>query len=295
MPKVSVVVPVYNGDRYLKEALDSVFAQTFLDFEVICVDDGSIDGSAALLKDYGQQVEVISQANAGGCAARNAGVQRSMAPYIAFLDQDDRWYPHKLERQVAAIEGASDAVLVLCNSDRMDAEGRLLQVGATSAERATMHRSPLGRLMEEDQLLSSAVLVRRDAFIRAGMYDTQLHGFEDFDLCARLKQQGRFLFLEESGMCYRVHGGGQSRSGGLRVIRSRERFLLRMRELYAGDRAKQELIREMLAECYSDWGMNEVRAANQGEGRQMLLRSLRQNPRKLRTYSRLLRSFLSIF
>ena len=292
MPKVSIVIPVYNGERYLKEALDSVFAQTYRDYEVICVDDGSQDLSLALMGEYGERLVVVRQANAGGCAARNRGVRQSMGPYVAFLDQDDHWYPRKLDQQVAVLEAHPDVVLVLCNSDRMDGEGRMLQVGATLAERQTLLDSPLGRLMEDDQLLSSAILVRRDAFERAGMYDPELRGFEDFDLCARLKQQGRFVFLEESGMCYRVHNSGFSRSGGQAVVRSRERFLLRMRELYAGDRSKQALIRIMLAECYSDWGMNELRACERAEGRRMLLRSLRYNPFKFRTYSRLLRAFL---
>ena len=292
MPKVSIVVPVYNGERYLREALDSVFAQTYCDYEVICVDDGSQDLSLALMGEYGERLVVVRQANAGGCAARNAGVRRSTGPYIAFLDQDDRWYPRKLEQQVAILAAEPDVVLVLCNSDRMDACGRMLQVGATLAERKTLLDSPLGRLMEQDQLLSSAILVRRDAFERAGMYDPELHGFEDFDLCARLKRQGRFVFLEESGMCYRVHNSGLSRSGGQTVVRSRERFLLRMQDLYAGDPAKQKLTNIMLAECYSDWGKNEMRVGRCSEGRRMLLRSLRHNPLKFRTYSRLLRACL---
>lgn len=292
MTKVGVVIPVYNGERFLREALDSVFVQTFQDFEVICVDDGSTDGSLEIIRSYGSRVTVISQTNAGGCAARNAGVRRATAPYIAFLDQDDRWYPRKLEQQVRVLDAEPDVVLVLCNSDRMDAEGRMLQFGATLAERATLRDSPLGRLMETDQLLSSAILVRLDSFERAGMYDPCLHGFEDFDLCARLRRQGRFVFLEESGMCYRIHGGGLSRSGGDKVIRSREHFLRRMQELYAGDPIKQALIRTMLAECYSDWGISEVRAGKRTAGRQKLLRSLRHNPFKFRTYSRLVRSFL---
>ena len=295
MPKVSIVIPVYNGERFLREALDSVFAQTFQDFEVICVDDGSTDGSLAIIRKYGEMIAVLRQRNAGGSAARNAGVAQAAAPYVAFLDQDDRWYPHKLERQVSVMEMESDVVLVLCNSDRMDAEGRMLQLGATLAERATLLDSPLGRLMEEDQLLSSAILVRREAFERAGEYDSELRGFEDFDLCARLKRQGRFVFLEESGMCYRVHAGGFGQvTGGPIIVRSRERFLLKMKDLHVDDPAKKELIRVMLAECYSDWGMNEVRMGNFSEGRRMLRRSLVHNPLKFRTYSRFIRSFFPI-
>lgn len=290
MPQVAVVLPAYNGARYIKEALDSVFAQTFRDFEVICVDNGSTDDTRSILEGYGERIRVVPLANCGPGGGRNEGVRKATAPYIAFLDQDDYWYPRKLERQVAALDAERDAVLVLCNSDRMDAEGRLLQVGATLAERATMRAFPLGRLMESDHLLPSTILVRRDAFERAGMYDAELRGFEDFDLCARLKREGRFVFLEESGMCYRVHAASLSHAGKDTVVRSRERFLLRMQALHAGDRHKQGLIGIMLAECYSDWGLHEVKAGRQREGRRMLLRSLRWNPKKFRTYSRLIRS-----
>ncbi|MEW6544055.1 MAG: glycosyltransferase [Nitrospirota bacterium] len=292
MPKVSVVVPVYNGERYLREALDSVFAQTFRDYEVVCVDDGSKDGSLDILQSYGTKVTVLRQVNQGACAARNAGVQATSAPYVAFLDQDDRWYPHKLEQQVAVLETEPDVVLVLCNSDRMDEHGRRIQVGAALAERVTRRRSPLGRLIDEDQLLSSAMLVRREALVRAGLYDPELRGFEDFDLSARLRQQGRFEFLEQPGMCYRVHAASLSHAAGGAVVRSRERFLLKMRTLYAGDRERQRLIRTMLAECYSDWGLREVGAGNRAEGRRLLLRSISENPIKFRTYSRLIRSLL---
>lgn len=290
MPTVSVVIPVYNGARYLTEALDSVFAQTYSDYEVICVDDGSTDASVDILKGFGSRISLVQQRNAGGCAARNEGVRRSSGPYVAFLDQDDRWYPDKLARQVSALDAAPDASLALCNSDRMDMEGRVVQVGATVSERPGLQTEPLGRLIGEDQLLSSAIMVRRDLFIRAGMFDEQLHGFEDFDLAARLRREGRFVFIEEPGMCYRINQGGQSQSGGLRIIRSRERFLLKMQELYRNDPAKQELIRLMLADCYSDWGWSEVRGGNLRAGREKLRLSLGQNPLRFRTYSRFLRS-----
>lgn len=294
MVKVSVVIPVYNGKRYLKEALDSVFAQTFRDYEVICVDDGSTDGSVAIIKGYGERVTLIQQPNAGQGAARNAGVRRGASVYVAFLDQDDRWYPHKLQQQVAALEANPRTVLAYCNSDRMDYEGRLLQVGATLAENKTALESPLGRLTGAGLILPSAMMVRRGTFERVGGFDPVLRGFEDFDLSARLKQQGRFIFLENSGMCYRVHAEGFRRTGGLHVIQSRARFLDRMRGLYVGDRTKEALIDAMQAECYSDWGTQELKYGSRANGQRMLVRSLRYNPLKFRTYSRLFRSLLPL-
>ncbi len=292
MPTVSVVILVYNGEQYLRSALDSVFAQTFQDFEIVCVDDGSTDRSLAVISEFGKRVMVVQQRNAGQGAARNAGVRHASGRYVAFLDQDDRWYPAKLERQVQVLENEPEVVLVYCNSDRMDAEGNLVGTGVTLAERKKALASPLGRLSGEGLILPSSMMVRRCVFEQIGGFDTELRGFEDFDLSARLRQHGRFVFLEEPGMCYRVHQEGFSRSGGLAVVRSRERFLLRMQALYAGDTGKQTLIRALLAECYSDWGISKVRSGEVREGRRYLWRSLQYDPYKFRTYSRLFRSVL---
>ena len=290
MPKVSVVMPVYNGERFLRESLDSVFAQTFQDFEVLCVDDGSTDNSAAVFEQYGVRIRVLRQKNAGQSAARNAGVILAKGQYIAFLDQDDLWYPSKLLRQLAAIEADPRVVLVHCDFDRIDEKGRMVQERAGTIERASALASPMGQLIGEALIFPSAMLIRREGFARSGGFHAELQGFEDFDLIARLKQQGEFVMVEERGMAYRLHGQGFTRAGGLHIIRSRERFLRRMEGLYRGDRTKQAIVRRMLADCYSDWGIHEVRQGNKLEGRRKLIESLRCNPAKMRTYSRLLRA-----
>ena len=295
MPLVSVVIPVYNGERFLRESLESVFAQTFHDYEVVCVDDGSTDDSHALLQQYGARVRVIQQANAGQSAARNEGVQQATGAFVAFLDQDDRWYPSKLAQQVAVLNAEPDVVLVHCNYDRVDGDGRVLVAGAALVERASALASPLGRLIGEALVFPSAMLVRRDVFQLVGGFDSELRGFEDFDLIARLKQQGRFVLLNESGMAYRLHAGGFTRAGGMGIIRSRERFLLRMRALYAGDRVKAALIDRMLAECYSDWGIHAAKGGQPRKGWVKLIQALKQDPWKFRTYSRLVRVSLLTF
>src|SRR2546428_12593706 len=116
MPAVRVVIPIYNGERYLREALESVFAQTYRDYEVICVNDGSTDGSPAVLREYGTRVTVVQQANAGQGAARNTGARHAAGREIAFLEPGDWLYSHKLSQHAAAFQAGPSAVVVAFDS-----------------------------------------------------------------------------------------------------------------------------------------------------------------------------------
>lgn len=111
VPKVSVVIPAYNSSETIGRALDSVFRQSFADFEVVIVDDGSTDDLAGALAPYGDRIDLVRQANAGASAARNCGVRRSRGELLAFLDADDFWHERKLELQVAAFARHPDIVL----------------------------------------------------------------------------------------------------------------------------------------------------------------------------------------
>jgi glycosyltransferase involved in cell wall biosynthesis len=101
---ISCIVPVYNSERYLGETLDSILAQTYRPLEIIVVDDGSTDGTAAVAAGYGHRVRYVRQANAGEAAARNRGLNVAEGEFVAFDDADDLWHPEKLERQVARLE-----------------------------------------------------------------------------------------------------------------------------------------------------------------------------------------------
>src|SRR5258708_8712103 len=103
-PLVSVIIPVYNREHCVKRAIDSVTAQTFKDFEVVVVDDGSKDGSVEILKSYGDSIHLICQKNAGAGTARNVAIRAARGRWIAFLDSDDAWRPEKLECQMQLLE-----------------------------------------------------------------------------------------------------------------------------------------------------------------------------------------------
>jgi glycosyltransferase involved in cell wall biosynthesis len=102
-PLISCIVPAYNGERYLREALDSIVAQTYRPFEIIVADDGSRDGTASLVASYGHGIRYLFQPNAGTAAACNLGLSAAQGEFIAFLAHDDLWHPEKLERQIRCL------------------------------------------------------------------------------------------------------------------------------------------------------------------------------------------------
>src|SRR2546427_4231674 len=122
-PVVSVVIPVYNGERYLADAIQSVLDQTYQNLEVIVVDDGSTDGSAAVAKRFGDAIRYVRQANGGVCQARNTGISVARGTYLAFLDQDDLWLPDKLAVQVAYLESHPEVGAVYCQCQVLENGG----------------------------------------------------------------------------------------------------------------------------------------------------------------------------
>jgi glycosyltransferase involved in cell wall biosynthesis len=298
MPLVSVVIPVYNGERFLWESLQSVFAQSYQDYEIICVDDGSKDASLAILNECRDRIKVLQQANTGQAGARNAGAKTGIGKYLAFLDQDDRWYRQKLERQVAVLEANSEAIMVHCDMDWIDEAGHVTQRSLVSASRRSVHKGvTMPQLVGWDPCIyPSTILIRRVAFDRVGGFDQELGGYgEDIDLMLRLRQEGLFIFLEETGTQYRKHSTNFSGSGSDAMFRCSEKFFRKLQGCYAGDQRRQALLNRFLAQVYSDWGKMKMRSGLRGEAQRLLLRSLKYYPWQFRTYSRLIRATGSKF
>lgn len=210
-PAVSVIVPAYNAGEFLREAIDSVLAQTYRDFEVIVVDDGSTDHTRDVLRIYGSAVRSIRQKNGGAAAARNCGILNSSGRYIAFLDADDVWLPAKLERQVSCLERHPQ--LVAAYSDSRDLEDGILNPESRLA-RFGIRAS--GRIFEDllrhNFLHTSSVVVRRTALAEAGLFDASLRGSEDIDLWMRLSRVGDFGCVDEVLAYYRRHSSNTYRT-----------------------------------------------------------------------------------
>jgi len=179
---VSVIIPTFNRGRLLKEAVDSVLAQDYPDFELLVVDDGSVDDSAEILHAYGQRLNLIQQQNRGVSAARNAGIAAASGRYIAFLDSDDLWLPQKLTRQVQFFNRYPDALI--CQTEEIwMRNGRRVNPGFR-------HRKLSGMIFEPSLHLClvspSAVMIRRSLFDEVGLFDENLPACEDYDLWLRV-------------------------------------------------------------------------------------------------------------
>jgi glycosyltransferase involved in cell wall biosynthesis len=189
-PLVSVVIPAYNATAYIANALQSVFAQTFSDFEVLLVNDGSADkeGLEHELQPYLSRIRYFKQVNRGPSAARNLAIRESQGRLIAFLDADDFWLPEHLARQVERLGRNHKIGLVYANAFHLR-NNRLI---GTAFERV-----PQSAVADVDSLLSerctintSSVVASRNALFQAGLFDESMRHCEDFDLWLRLARLG---------------------------------------------------------------------------------------------------------
>lgn len=178
---VSIVIPVYNGELYLAEAVESVLAQDYRSFEVIAVDDGSIDSSAGILARY-PDVKVIPQANTGCTGARNRGIAAARGEFIAFIDQDDRWKTDKLANQLAAVRARPDAGYALGHMTLFLEPG--CPIPAWMGTRGWMVDT------RRVGYMPGTMLVRRTLFDTLGVFDDRFNVGSDADWLVRARDAG---------------------------------------------------------------------------------------------------------
>ena len=200
MPKVSVVIPAYNAMNYLPETVESVLRQTFTDFEVLIVDDGSSDHIkqwASGLVD--PRVKLISQENQGLPGARNTGIAQTQGEYIAFLDADDLWEATKLEKQVRCLEDNPAVGLVHTWMVLVDEQGKSTgRVMPSNAEGDVWKQ-----LVEKNVIGCPSVIVRRSCFETVGVFDRSLRSLEDWDMWIRIATRYPFAVIKEPLAYYR--------------------------------------------------------------------------------------------
>ena len=179
---VSVIIPTYNRGWIIKEAIDSVLAQDYTEFELIVVDDGSTDHTSDVLDSYGSVIKVLSQENLGVSAARNRGIAEASGKFITFLDSDDLWLSEKLSAQIEFFNQTPDALI--CQTEEVWIRNGL------RVNPKKRHKKPSGMIFKPSLELClvspSAVMIQRSLFDRVGEFDETLLACEDYDLWLRI-------------------------------------------------------------------------------------------------------------
>jgi hypothetical protein len=290
MPRVSAIIPVFNGARTVAAAIDSIRAQTFRDFEIIAVDDGSRDASLKVLASFGAAIKVLRQANRGPSAARNYGVRESSGELLAFLDADDRWRPTMLERLVAALDEHRDASMAYCDVAVIDSEGRPLMTALAGEREAPSVSDMLDRLRP---IMPSGVVMRRAALDKAGGWPERLTSFEDVFLWLLMREQGEFVHVEDTLAEWRFAHfpkplkapGGQEEAGRIFQELVRERWNRSAATLV---QARERAPRSILGYI----GLHALAEGDRATARRAFSCAISLDPWRTRNYLRYARTFL---
>lgn len=221
-PRVSVIIPAYNVQPYIAEAVDSALGQSYHDVDVVVVDDGSTDGTVRVLAQYGDGITLVTQPNRGLPAARNAGIRASTGDVVALLDGDDTWLPERVERCVEVLLERPDVGFVTTDASLIDARGA--DLGETYCDQVPFPRVRFAEAMVRQNMVYGSPLVRRSVFDAAGPFDETLtSGGEDYDMWLRLVAAGvAMVTIPEPLACYRIRRSSLTRrDGGLTEPRSR--------------------------------------------------------------------------
>lgn len=209
MPEVSVIIPTYNRGDLISDTIDSVLAQSFQDFEILVVDDGSTDNTREVLKKYAGKITYLNIVHTGlPAAARNAGLKQAKGKYVAFLDSDDIWMPEKLAKQVAVLENYPEIDLV-CSNAYIYRENEEQKKELYLKDVQVKNGNVFARLLKDNFIINSSVLVRRSAIDRTGAFseNPELRALEDYDLWLKIALDTGIYFMPEALLMYRDHGG----------------------------------------------------------------------------------------
>lgn len=203
---VSVILPVFNGEKYLAEAIESVLSQRYAPVEIIVVDDGSSDGSAKIAAQYKDHVRYFYQSHAGPAAARNLGIRQSSGQVIAFIDSDDIWPPDKLRKQIQCLEMFPEADVI---------QGVVRRIFLSEMKKSFSDESSLDLMFLYSNL--GSMIMRRAVFERIGFFNESLPFHEDTDFWIRIRESQLLVAVQKTiALIYRIHGRNMSLGKGFK-------------------------------------------------------------------------------
>mgnify|MGYP001027688257 CR=1 FL=1 len=206
-PKVSIVIPVYNGEDYIREAIDSALSQTYENCEVIVVNDGSTDNTEAIVTSYGDKIRYFSKENGGVSSALNVGIDHMEGEYFQYLPHDDLLHPDKIEKNIQAIQQSGNEMSIVWsgwNFKYMDGRGsQPFQIPYQYNDKNRLTNSVFPLLFSI--LNTVTVLINKQYFDKIGKFNTELYTSQDYDMWYRTFIDQRTIYLEEELVDYRMH------------------------------------------------------------------------------------------
>jgi glycosyltransferase involved in cell wall biosynthesis len=232
-PKISVVVTCYNYGRYVAGCLRSIQQQTFTDYEVIVVDDGSTDDSREQIRGFlhDERFKLITQKNGGQANAKNRGIRESCGEFIAFLDADDLWAPEKLEKQIGLFTQKGVGV-VFSDVDWIDENGEIIGRGGIGTYLQQRRGKVVDFLIYDNFVPFSSVLVRKECFDAMGVFDETLAMGIDWDLWLRFSTRYTFDYCDEKLLLYRVGHSGQMSKNMMERLQCADRIIAKFTRLF---------------------------------------------------------------
>jgi glycosyltransferase involved in cell wall biosynthesis len=291
-PAVSIIIPSYNCERHIRQTLRSVVDQTFQDWEVIVVDDGSEDKTIEIADSVDPRIRVVQQENAGVCSARNRGYAESCGRFLCFLDHDDYWYPEKLSRQLGWMERKPELGVVYTNFlcwYAVDGEFPPPESLRPASDEDVLDADFTGwvyhQFMRDSYALTSSALIRREALEHCGLFDVSLPYSEDWDLFLRLSRKVQFAQMAWPSTLYRQHPSQGSRLARRRDYRTE--LLLRAAGTWGlaspdGRRIDPGQFRRQIARYRMEFGQHHLAYGERGIGVRALFDAWRRDPMKLR-------------
>ncbi|WP_395341751.1 glycosyltransferase family 2 protein [Ningiella sp. W23] len=207
-PLVSAIIPVYKGESFIHNTIESVLKQSYKNIEIICIDDGSPDNSAQVIHSFGDKVRYFHQENQGVAYARTHGLKVAKGEYIAFLDQDDWWLETKIEKQVKAIQADANVGLVHTAVQTFDQSTKQFRENINpNAKPERLVGMCFLNLFKENHIYNSSVLVSKAIVDELNGIDLNIEGntCQDYDLWLRVAKRAAFSYLDEELVVYRVH------------------------------------------------------------------------------------------
>ena len=260
MPKITVIIPTFNREKVLVRAIDSALSQSFTDFEIIVIDDGSTDNTPSSLKRFGNRIRYIYQKNAGVSAARNAGLESATGQWVAFLDSDDEWRPEYLSRQMERADGNSGLCMQTTDCSFIGLNGQTNSYFRMNASLPKfrgkdylLFRKPFSFIVKHGPWPTGSTIIRREAIDKAGFFDPSLKLSEDFDLMARVALQGSFgMIREDLVKIYRRDEAieclsNQAKGNPIQARKSDERIYEKLKNIEGLRRKERKAVNETMS------------------------------------------------